>query len=330
MKHHFIYARLMRWDSRQLEALAAVVTEGSFEAAARALHVTPSALSQRVRALEGAAGTVLVRRTRPVGPTEPGRTLLRLARQVELLDAEASRELGGEAGGPGTTPGTTDGTAAGTDAAPVTVPLAVNADSLATWLMPALGRLDGVCVDLHVADQDRTVDLLPAGVVMVAVTSQRAPVQGCVSRPLGVMRYRAAASRAFAERWFPDGPTTAVLGRAPMVVFDRSDGLQDTWLRERAAAAGEPVPAPPRHHVPSTSDFLEAIRLGLGWGMWGPLPGPGASFPLVDERAQEIVPLDDATLDVPMYLQQWKLRSTTLDHVTEALLAEARRSLGRP
>lgn len=317
----------MRWDSRQLEALAAVVAEGSFEAAAQHLHVTPSAVSQRVRALENAAGTVLVRRSRPVGPTEPGRTLLRLARQVALLDAEASQELGAGLGG--AAEGDATGVEPGVGTAPVTVPIAVNADSLATWLMPALGRLDGVCVDLHVADQDRTVDLLPAGVVMVAVTSQREPVQGCTSRPLGVMRYRAAATRDFAARWFPDGPTAAALERAPMVVFDRSDGLQDAWLRSRTAA-GAPVPSPPRHHVPSTSDFLEAIRLGLGWGMWGPLPGPGASFPLVDERAQEIVPLDDATLDVPMYLQQWKLRSATLDQVTEALLDEAGHCLRRP
>ncbi|MCA5893421.1 LysR family transcriptional regulator ArgP [Isoptericola sp. NEAU-Y5] len=310
----------MRWDSRQLEALAAVLTEGSFEAAARDLHVTPSAVSQRVRALESAAGTVLVRRTRPVGPTAPGRTLLRLARQVALLDAEAALEIGG---GLDRAPGDADGPGG----VPVSVPLAVNADSLATWLMPALGRLDGVCVDLHVADQDRTVDLLPAGTVMVAVTSQAEPVQGCTSRALGVMRYRAAATRAFVERWFPEGPTPAALERAPMVVFDRSDGLQDAWLRGRSGTAGHPVPAPPRHHVPSTSDFLEAIRIGLGWGMWGPIARPGAAFPLVDERADGIVPLDDATVDVPLYLQQWKLRSATLDRVCGALVDEARRAL---
>jgi len=310
----------MRWDSGQLEALAAVVAEGSFEGAARALHVTPSAVSQRIRALENAAGGVLVRRARPVTPTEPGRTVLRLARQVALLGADAARELGGDRI---SSTGDDDG---GTPR-PVTVPIAVNADSLATWLMPALVRLDGVCVDLHVADQDRTVDLLPAGVVMVAVTSQREPVQGCTSRPLGVMRYRAAATRAFARRWFPDGPTPAALDRAPMVVFDRSDGLQDAWLRARADGVTGRVASPPRHHVPSTSDFLEAIRLGLGWGMWGPLPGPGASFPLVDERASDIVPLDDTTLDVPMYLQQWRLRSATLEQVTDVLVDEAARAL---
>ncbi|MFE5339422.1 LysR family transcriptional regulator ArgP [Isoptericola sp. NPDC056578] len=313
----------MRWDSRQLEALAAVVTEGSFEAAARALHVTPSAVSQRVRALENAAGSVLVRRTRPVAATEPGRTLLRLARQVELLGAEASRELG---------PRDADDDGTGSPPRPVTVPVAVNADSLATWVMPALARVEGVCFDLHRDDQDRTVDLLPAGVVMAAITSQRDPVQGCTSTFLGITRYRPAATRAVVDRWFPDGPTVEALGRAPMLVFNRADDLQDAWLRERAAAAGAAVPDPPRHHVPSTPEYVDGIRRGLGWGMWGPLPGPGARFGMLDggpgDAGSQVVLLqDDAVVDVPVYLQQWKLRSTVLDRVAEALRLEARRAL---
>ncbi|MGW8567081.1 LysR family transcriptional regulator ArgP [Isoptericola sp. NPDC055881] len=312
----------MRWDSRQLEALAAVITEGSFEGAARALHVTPSAVSQRVRALENAAGSVLVRRTRPVAPTEPGRTMLRLARQVELLGAEASRALG---------PGAThDGGDPGDARRPVTVPLAVNADSLATWVLPALAQVEGVCFDLYREDQDRTVDLLPAGVVMAAITSQREPVQGCSSAPLGITRYRPVATPAMIERWFPDGPTADALGRAPVVVFNRGDDLQDVWLRDRAAATGAAVPDPPRHHVPSTAEYLDAVRRGLGWGMWGPLPGPDARFPVLGdalERGEVRTLADDAVVDVPVYLQQWKLRSEVLDRVTGALRAEARRVL---
>ena len=291
----------MQWDSRQLAALAAVVTEGSFEGAARALHVTPSAVSQRIRALENAAGSVLVQRTRPVVPTAQGRTLLRLARQVELLGADAAAEMRGHQAGDRL----------------VTVPLAVNADSLATWIMPALANVDGVAFDLYREDQDRTVDLLPAGVVMAAITSQAEPVQGCVSVPLGVMRYRPAAARPVVERWFPAGPTVDALGKAPMIVFNRADDLQDRWLRERAAAAGTDIPAPPRHHVPSTAEFLAAIRLGLGWGMWGPLPREGAAAP---PPPGDVVMLDpEAVVDVPLYLQQWKLRSTTLARVTAAL-----------
>src|SRR4051812_50148313 len=85
----------MDLDLAQLRALDATVRAGTLEAAARALHVTPSAISQRLRALEIAAGRVLLVRTKPVTVTESGQAVLRLARQVELLAADAARDLGG-------------------------------------------------------------------------------------------------------------------------------------------------------------------------------------------------------------------------------------------
>lgn len=306
----------MRWDSRQLEALAAVVAEGSFDAAARALHVTPSAVSQRIRALENAAGSVLVRRARPVVATAPGQALLRLARQTELLGAEVAAELGAD----DPDEGADDRQDTAARAGLITVPLAVSADSLATWVLPALAQVDGVTFDLHRADDTRTADLLREGVVMAAVTSQTAQVQGCRSTPLGIMRYRPACTRAFAKRWFPDGPTPQALDAAPVVVFDRTDDLQDMYLRDRAPRA-----RPPRHHVPSTVEYEETIRLGLGWGMLLDRPSIGG---LQEGTGGGITLLEaDAVLDIPLHLQQWKLRSTVLDRVTEALRKEATRRL---
>lgn len=305
----------MRWDSRQLEALAAVVAEGSFDAAARALHVTPSAVSQRIRALENSAGSVLVRRARPVVATPQGQTLLRLARQTELLGAEVAAELGTDGAG-----ATDDG---GAPDRLVTVPLAVSADSLATWVLPALAQVEGVTFDLHRADDSRTADLLREGVVMAAVTSQTVQVQGCRSSPLGIMQYRPACTRAFARRWFPEGPTPAALTAAPVVVFDRTDDLQDAYLREHA-----PEARPPRHHVPSTVEYEETIRLGLGWGMLLERPAIGG---LHEGTGGGITLLEaDATVDVLLHLQQWKLRSAVLDRVAAALRKEATRELLPP
>jgi LysR family transcriptional regulator (chromosome initiation inhibitor) len=305
----------MRWDSRQLEALAAVVAEGSFDAAARALHVTPSAVSQRIRALENTAGSVLVRRARPVVATASGQALLRLARQTELLGAEVAAELGADDPREHPDGQEADGGAPGTF---VTVPLAVSADSLATWVLPALAQVEGVTFDLHRADDSRTADLLREGVVMAAVTSQTAQVQGCRSTPLGIMRYRPACTRAFARRWFPHGPTPEALAAAPVIVFDRTDDLQDMFLRERA-----PEARPPRHHVPSTVEYEETIYLGLGWGMLLDTPSLGGRA-----AGDDIALLEpDTTVDVPLHLQQWKLRSAVLDRVTAALRKEATREL---
>ena len=154
----------MDWDIAQLRALSAAVSEGTFEAAARALHVTPSAISQRLRALEVVTGRVLLVRSKPVQVTDSGEVVLRLARQIDLLAAETARELGEEHPA----------------AAPRAVPIAVNADSLATWVLPALAQLaDSVCLDIHREDQEYTAALLREGTVMAAITADADPVHGC-------------------------------------------------------------------------------------------------------------------------------------------------------
>jgi LysR family transcriptional regulator (chromosome initiation inhibitor) len=287
----------MDFDLAQLRALGAVVAEGTFEAAARSLSVTPSAVSQRIKALESSVGSVLLQRTKPVRATDSGRAVLRLARQVGMLAADTEREL--HAGDP-------DANRA------VDVPIAVNADSLATWILPALAALPrGMGFDIRLDDQDHTTALLRSGTVMAAVTAVAAPIQGCSSTLLGTMRYRARCTRSFAEEWFAGGATPERLGEAPAVVFDRKDDLQDAYLRSRGARPS------PRHYVPSSADFVRAVRLGLGWGM---IPD------LQRERGDDLVDMDDspaATIDLPLYWQQWQLRSPTLDAVAGAVRGAA-------
>jgi LysR family transcriptional regulator (chromosome initiation inhibitor) len=286
-------------DLAQLRALEATVSAGTLDAAARTLHVTPSAISQRLKALETATGRVLLVRSKPVQVTPSGQALLRLARQINLLTADATRELGTEEH----------------PQRPVTLPIAVNADSLATWLLPALAPLaDQHCFDLHRADQAHTSALLRAGAVMAAVTADADPVPGCSSTRLGGMRYRPLATPAFTDRWFPDGATTQALARAPVVVFDRSDDLQHSYLRSR----GVDPALPPMHHVPSSADYLTAVRLGMGWG----------AVPDLQDIEGDLVELDrDGAVDVVLYWQQWRLRSPSLDRVAAAVLAAARRQL---
>ena len=71
----------MRIDHAQLRALAAVIREGSFDRAAQSLNVTPSAISQRVKALEDRIGRLLVKRGTPATATAEGQLLVQLAEQ---------------------------------------------------------------------------------------------------------------------------------------------------------------------------------------------------------------------------------------------------------
>lgn len=305
----------------QVRTLLAAVDEGTFDAAARALHVTPSAVSQRVKALEQRIGRVLLLRTKPVQLTESGEVVVRFARQLAMLERDAGAELG----------------AAG---AVSVVPIAVNADSLATWLLPALAAIPEqtgfeVCFDLHREDQDHTTLLLRQGLVMAAVTSSPEPVQGCTVRKLGRMRYHAMATPRFAEHWLTGGPLRRKLADAPVVVFDRKDDLQDRFLRSleprRQGGGGtDPGRGPTektapgtarRHHIPASEAFLEAVAAGLGWGM---LPeAQAAQRP--DGELAHLAP--DRPIDVPLYWQQWKLDSPALAAVSEAVLRTAARAL---
>ncbi len=293
----------MNFDLAQLRALRAAVDGGTLEAAARDLHVTPSAISQRLKALEQATGRVLLVRSRPVQVTEHGEAVLRLAREIELLTSDTARQLADTAG-------------------PVVLPVAVNADSLATWLLPALAPLRGeVLLDLHRADQDHTAALLRDGTVVAAVTAAATAVSGCTSTPLGILRYRPVAAPDFVQQWFPDGPTGAALGRAPVVHFDRDDDLQLAWLRRRSRGRA----SPPAHHVPSTEGFVHAVLAGLGWAMLSDLQ-------LADPALRSsLVPLDPrAGVDLPLHWQRWKVRSRSLDRLTEVVLAGAQESLLQP
>lgn len=292
----------MQLDIAQLEALSVSVAEGSFDAAARRLHVTPSAISQRIKALETSVGRVLLVRSRPVRPTESGHTLLRAARQIEVVAGEAARELGEEG-----------------DAQLPVLALAANADSLATWLPEALAAVDPpVAFDVRRADETRTTELLRDGTVTAAVTASGVPVPGCTSEPLGSMRYRPRASLEFTKRWFGEGAMPAALAQAPVVTFDRTDTLQDRYLRRRSRRALRP----PRHYVPGSSAFTRAVRLGLGWGMVPDLQADGDP---------ELVEFDAAgAVDVRLFWQQWRLRSVALDRVAAAVRASAALALHGP
>ena len=79
----------------QLEAFIAVIEEGSFDRAAKRLFITPSALSQRVRALEDRLGAVLVRRETPAAATAAGEKLLMRANAMRLLEGEALSDFAG-------------------------------------------------------------------------------------------------------------------------------------------------------------------------------------------------------------------------------------------
>jgi LysR family transcriptional regulator (chromosome initiation inhibitor) len=303
------------YSIEQLQTLLAVLDEGTFEAAAARLHITASAVSQRVKAMEEATGQILVQRTNPAVATPAGHRVARYARQVDLLGRDLRRELGRDAPGSAGSAGSAGDTDDADDAA-YSIAVAVNADSLATWFLPALAtahRRLGVVFDVHRDDEEYTVSLLRSGTVMAAVTAAEQPVQGCSSTFLGVMRYRAVAAAAFLDRWAPEADLSD-LDRFPVINFDRKDELQTQFARTVIGRE----PTGPRHLVPTSAEFARAITLGLGWGL---LPELQADDPIRRGTLIELAP--GRPVDVRLFWQRWNLASPLLDGLTAIVSAAA-------
>ncbi|MFJ2621148.1 ArgP/LysG family DNA-binding transcriptional regulator [Glutamicibacter sp. NPDC087344] len=285
----------MNFDVEHLQTLLAVVDAGSFDDASIDLGVTPSAVSQRIKALENRVGTVLVVRSRPVVPTEQGSKVLRYARQIAALSAEFSHEI--------------------SRTGHQHVAVGVNADSLSTWFTPVfdeLARWTDVSVEILRMDEGKSLDMLRSGRVSAVVTNSAEAAQGCTVRKLGALRYRAVCNAQLAAKFFASAQSSGLL-EAPMIIFDREDGLQHRLLTHAGVDPSQRGSA--MHMVPDSWQFVHAIQAGMGWGMI-----PEQQLAQV-EGLQEID--EQWFIDVPLYFQRWSVDSEILRKLEAVLLQVA-------
>ncbi|MCS6191297.1 LysR family transcriptional regulator ArgP [Shewanella baltica] len=302
-----------------LKALAVVVSEGGFDRAAKVLHITQSAVSQRIRQLEEKVGQSLLIRSNPVVATPTGKRLLRHYSQVQLLESELRAEM--DADDPNH---------------PTTVRIAVNADSLATWFLPALAGMfsrHAWLLELIVDDESYTHHLLKNGEAVGCVTTTEVPMAGCSSEFLGTMEYLCVATPEFAARYFSepsDNPSLsdtssfnainqAQLAKAPAVVFSTKDKLHEKFLAQYFnMTPGQWW----QHTIPSSESFLEAINLSLGYGLVGHLQAK----PLIDRGILiELTP--ERRMRVPLFWQHWNIKAKQTTLVYRALAATAQHNL---
>jgi LysR family transcriptional regulator (chromosome initiation inhibitor) len=310
---------MQHFDPAALDCLAALADDGSFERAAQRLSITQSAVSQRLRALESEVGQLLVVRSRPLRLTEAGKVLLRFARQMQAMRADVARELGAPL------------------QSQARLPIAVNADSLATWVLPALdpvvqaGLQAGFGLELIVDDQDFTHQWLRQGQVLGCVSTVARALRGCRVAPLGAMRYVAVASPAFVQRELGndarDGLHRGNFAGTPFLCFNRKDDMQAQWA---ALAFGVRAPRLEERFVPSSEAYVHAAE--LGWGI-GVVP----ELQVLDrlQRGTLLRVRPGTAIDVMLHWHQWKLggegrgqdRLARLDEVGAALARGAERAL---
>ena len=290
-------------DARKGEALLAVIDSGSFEQAALRLNLTPSAVSQRVSAIESELGMPLIIRSKPCRATAAGQRLVQYLRRARLLEDEFMAD-------------------SNSAAQPLSVALAVNNDTLGTWLLPGLAQFlirEQILLDIMLDDQDHTYTLLSQGLALAGVSSEPQAMRGCEVQTLGAMRYRLLASPAFAQKWFPKGLEREAARIAPLMVFDRKDTLQSSFLlRELGLAPG----SYPSHYMPASEAFMSAIRLGLGYGMI-----PQLQYGALVETGELLDLAPDKPTDVTLYWHAWRVQSPKLERLSAQVLAAARKAL---
>jgi LysR family transcriptional regulator, chromosome initiation inhibitor len=286
-------------DYKLIEALALVVREGGFDKAAKALYVTQSAVSQRVKLLEELTGQVLLARTTPPQVTPVGRKLLKHYLQVKQLEDD----LVGEMSEP-------------SNKGFVSITLGINADSLALWFLEAIHPFlvkERVLLDIRVDDQEQTHRMLKDGEVMGCISTQEQPMQGCRIEYIGCMNYRLMATPEFAARWFPDGLTIEDVSRAPALIFDRHDELLHKLLHQTFENVPSSIPA---HYVPSVEKYEEFIALGHAYGT---LPDQQSTSLLRSGKMVDLSP--DCHVQVKLFWHCWNLKSDLLEKLTQHLTA---------
>ncbi|WP_462326693.1 LysR family transcriptional regulator ArgP [Desulfobaculum sp.] len=289
-------------DYKHLEALATVIREQGFDNAARVLHITQSAVSQRVKVLEERMGQALVVRGTPVTATEAGHKLLRHFEQVRLLEEQTLMEL---------SPQLVEG--------PVTLSIGVHADSLATWFLEAVAPLafrHGILLDLVLDDQETTHLLLKRGEVVGCVGSHASPVQGGQTFPLGRMRYILVAAPDFAQMWFPAGVSENALSRAPAVIFNLKDELHFRFLEQHYGLRVGDIPF---HIMPSSEAFVEATLRGMAYTL---VPELQVLRELEQGLLINLAP--DKCLELHLYWHTWGLDVDAVNILTQLVVKHAR------
>ena len=235
-------------EIRHLETLQALAETGSVSKAAERLHLTQSALSHQLRALDSHFGAPLVERNaKPVRFTAVGQRLLQLARTVLPQVAEAGRDIARIAQG---------------RAGPLRV--AVQCHNCFDWLMPAMDSYRAlwpeVELDILSGFLSDPIPLLQRGEAELAIVhDEHAPQPGLRFHPL--FRYQSVALMSprhplAAKSWLEP----ADFARETLITYPVPDAMLDVMKHALTPAGIDPK----RRTAELTVAILQLVASGRG------------------------------------------------------------------
>lgn len=291
-------------DYKLLKALDAVVMEQSFERAAQRLFITQSAVSQRIKLLEKQFGEPLLIRSTPPQTSHLGRSLLGHYQRVLQLEIELNQQLDLQSN------------------QAQTLPLAVNADSLASWLISALSPIlqqQNIQLNLFVQEESTTWERMRSGEALACLSSKAKAISGSDSHFLGYMEYVCVASPVFIKRFFSDGVNRKSLQRAPAMSFDQHDDMHVAFLNQHFQLQMGQYPC---HTIRSSEAFVD---LTLASGAYSFNSFFSVEAHLKTGHLIDILP--EQRIRVPLYWHCWQLGGQLMQLLNEQVISYARQVL---
>jgi LysR family transcriptional regulator (chromosome initiation inhibitor) len=292
-------------DYKLIHALDSIIQQQSFDKAAKALHMTQSAISQRIKQLEQLVAQPVLIRSHPLKATAIGQKLLVHFRQVRQLEYDLADEINHQDKGKS-----------------IPLSIAVNADSLASWFIPALAPLlkeYPLVLDLQVADESRTQELFKRGEVFSAISNQKQSISGCKVQRIGNVDYILCASPEFKEKYFPKGINAQALKIAPGIEFDQRDTMDIEYLAE---SYGVEPGSYPCHTIRSSEAFVSMAIEGLAYCL---LPHTQANAYLSSGRLIDLAPKNH--LKQTLYWHSWILEKGIYKKVSEHIVEYGKKLL---
>lgn len=292
-------------DQKQLQALATVIKEQSFERAAKSLFITQSAVSQRVKLLEESIAQPALIRSQPLRATQIGKKLINHYYQIVQLESALLPEI-----------------LPNSPQTPLTINIATNADSLATWLIPAIAPViknNLIEVNMLVADELHTHEKLLSGEAFGAISLKDQAIKGCQVNKLGNLNYILVASTEFVDTYFKHGINQQTLKKAPGVAFDQRDNMHVRFIEEQYGLKEGDYPL---HTVRSSEAFIALAKHGAAYCLV-------AELQIQDElnNGALINILPEFKLIETLYWHSWVLLKGVHKKISETIIEQGRFSL---
>lgn len=282
-------------DYHALRALAAVIENQSFELASQEIGISQPAVTQRIQSFESYLGERLLIRKLPYKASKAGEMYLSLLRKVTILEGEVEDSE---------------------EKMPV-VKLAINRDSLDLYFLKVLSdpKISSmITMQIIADDQDNTLKYLKNGQVDLCISSVEKPLQNHLSLKIGEMKYSLVCASTFYKKYFQDGVNRKSLSFAPLVIFDRHDKAQHSYLKSNYNINL----LSQANLMPSLASFKHAIIGGFGYGL----------MPIIDIqrelRKKQLIQMNpQKDFNISLYLHQWEYQRDHIKLLCEKIMKSA-------